>query len=264
MNDQFPHNQQPVAPTQTQAHWYENSVIIILLLLCCFPIGLPLLWVKKAWSTRTKLILTGIWLFLMGTGAILDRTLPKQTPSINTSKNNGSIAGTEPSQPVSVASPITATKPSFAELQQRSDSLLKLNKEEYSQDDVKEFDAVMQPLREIPKDSKDYIQAQTLNKKLIDKSAKVGAEMLVLGPKPKNSEWDGRVEPVVNFLRKNLNDYGSCEFVEWSPVTKVEVKKEPYWVVRLKLRAKNSFGALILKETYYLIRQNEVVSAQGL
>ena len=162
------------------------------------------------------------------------------------------------------ASPTPTPKPTFAELQQRSEPLLKLNKQEYVQDDLKDFDAVMQPLREIPKDAKEYKQAQALNKKLIDKSARIGAELLVLGPKPKSSEWDGRVDPVVRYLRKNLNDYDSSEFVEWSPVTKLEVKGEPFWVVRLKLRAKNAFGGLILKDTYYFIRQNEVVSAEGL
>jgi hypothetical protein len=163
-----------------------------------------------------------------------------------------------------VASPTPTPKPTFAELQQRSDSLLKLNKNEYVQDDLKDFDAVMQPLREIPKDAKEYKQAQALNKKLIDKSARIGAEILVLGPKPKSSEWDGRVDPVVKYLKRNLNDYDSSEFVEWSPVTKVEVKGEPFWVVRLKLRAKNAFGGFILRDTYYFIRQNEVVAAEGL
>lgn len=85
-----------------------------------------------------------------------------------------------------------------------------------------------------------------------------------MGPKPKNSEWDGRVDAVVKYLRRNLNDYDSSEFVEWSPVTKLKVKGEPFWVVRLKLRAKNAFGGYILKDTFYFIRQNEVVAAEGL
>lgn len=244
-----------------QSKWYENTIIIILLLVCCFPVGLILLWIKKEWSIRTKLIITAAWLLLLAVGAIIDRSQPKQTPTTNSSPVTGSLTNTQ--QPV-LSSPITTSKPNYTELQQRGDVLLKLDKEEYLQDDLKEFDAVMQPLQEIPKDSKDYAKAQSLNKNLIAKSAKIGAEILVLGPKPKNSEWDGRVDAVVSFLRKNLNDYGSSEFVEWSPVTKVAVKGEPYWTVRLKLRAKNAFGALILKETYYFIRQNEVVSAKGL
>jgi hypothetical protein len=99
---------------------------------------------------------------------------------------------------------------------------------------------------------------------LIDKSARITAEILILGPKPKNSAYDGRVDAVVNYLRKNLNGYDSSEFVEWSPVTKMEVKGEPFWVVRLKLRAKNAFGAYLVKDTYYFIRKDKVVTAQGL
>lgn len=68
----------------------------------------------------------------------------------------------------------------------------------------------------------------------------------------------------MDYLRDNLNDYDSSEFVEWSPVAKLEVKGEPYWVVRLKLRAKNAFGGYVLKNTFYFIRQNKVVSAEGL
>lgn len=176
--------------------------------------------------------------------------------------SNANRAGNTNAQPVASA---TATpKPTFTELQQNGETLLALQKEEYLQDDLKQFDVVIQPLREIPKEAKEYRQAQALIKRLIDKGARITAEILVLGPKPKNSEWDGRVDPVVDYLQNNLNDYDSSEFVEWSPVTKLEVKGEPFWVVRLKLRAKNAFGGYVLKNTFYFIRQNKVVAAEGL
>ena len=168
------------------------------------------------------------------------------------------------SDPSVLASPTATPKPTFSELNQRAGPLLRLEKEEYVRGDLGDFDALLRPLREIPKDAKEYAAAQDLIKKLIDKAAKIGAEILVLGPKPKNSEWDGRVAPVVEYLKNNLNDYDSSEFVEWSPVTKLEVKGEPFWAVRLKLRAKNAFGGYILKDTFYFIRQNRVVMAEGL
>ena len=90
------------------------------------------------------------------------------------------------------------------------------------------------------------------------------AERLVMGPKPHSSEWDGGVQPVKDYLKAVLNDYDSSEFVEWSPVVKTYVGKEPYWTVRLRLRAKNAFGALILRDTYYYIRNNQVVMSKGL
>lgn len=168
------------------------------------------------------------------------------------------------SSPTVLASPTATPKPNFSELKQRAEPLLRLEKEEYVREDLRAFDAVLGPLREIPKDAKEYVAAQALIKKLIDKSSRIAAEIMVLGPKPKNSEWDGRVDPVVEYLKNNLNDYDSSEFVEWSPVTKLDVKGEPFWVVRLKLRAKNAFGGYILKNTFYFIRQNRVVIAEGL
>jgi hypothetical protein len=44
----------------------------------------------------------------------------------------------------------------------------------------------------------------------------------------------------------------------------VYIGKEPYWGVRLKLRAKNAFGAYILRDTYYFMRNNKVVKSEGL
>jgi len=180
------------------------------------------------------------------------------------SAKRGTITPNNPidSSPTVLASP--TPKPGFSELKQRAEQLLRLEKEEYVREDIGAFDALLKPLREIPKDAKEYAAAQALIKKLIDKSARIAAEILVLGPKPKNSEWDGRVDPVVEYLKNNLNDYDSSEFVEWSPVTKLEMKGEPFWVVRLRLRAKNAFGGYILKNTFYFIRQNRVVIAEGL
>jgi hypothetical protein len=182
--------------------------------------------------------------------------------STNTANANSNVTIAGNSTPS--VSPTAIPTPSFADLQRRAASLIDLNKEEYVRDDLKPFDEVMQSLRAIPKTSKDYAPAQALINRLIQKSARITAEILVLGPKPANSPWDSRVDAVVEYLRANLNDYDSSEFVEWSAVKKIEVKGEPYWGVRLKLRAKNAFGAFLLRDTYYFIRQNHVVRTEGL
>jgi len=39
---------------------------------------------------------------------------------------------------------------------------------------------------------------------------------------------------------------------------------ELFWAVRLKLRGKNAFGAKILKNMLFYIRNNEVVATQDL
>lgn len=116
----------------------------------------------------------------------------------------------------------------------------------------------------IPKEAKEYKAAQPLLEKTRKRWARLAAEELVLGPKPENSGWNGKVHCVDLYLKKTLNDYGSSEYLEWSPVVRVDVKGEPYWSVKLKLRAKNAFGAYIVKDVLFLIRQNEVVSSVGL
>jgi hypothetical protein len=182
----------------------------------------------------------------------------------NNSNNNSRNTTQVNSSPVNTVPATPAPPPTFAELKTKGEKLLTIKKEDHESAVLTEFDEVMTPLREIPKDSKDYKAAQDLNKKLIDKSSIIAAERVVMGEKPAQSSFDGDVGPVKEYLKEALNDYDSSEFVEWSPVTKVYLGKEPYWGVRLKLRAKNAFGAYILRDTYYFMRNNKVVKSQGL
>ena len=56
-----------------------------------------------------------------------------------------------------------------------------------------------------------------------------------------NDELDGSVRQITQFLKKNLNDPGSYESVEWGPVT--ENPHTKWFIVRHKYRAKNGYGA---------------------
>jgi hypothetical protein len=212
--------------------------------------------------TRNQLFLIfgvgGFFALLVGVSLVADSLKQKRTPESQPQTLASTQTNTAP------AAPVPPAPPTFAELKSKSGPLLSMERDEYKQEDVKQFDDVMQPLREIPKDSKDYKESQVLLKKLIDKSAKVGAEMLVLGPKPENSAYDGSVRVVDKYLEKVLNDYHNSEYVEWSPVTKIYIGKEPYWGVRLKLRAKNAFGGYILRDTFYFMRNGQVVISKGL
>lgn len=53
-----------------------------------------------------------------------------------------------------------------------------------------------------------------------------------------NSRYDSSVAQVVKWLKDNLKDPDSLQFIEWSKVQKVESG----FVVRVKYRAKNGFG----------------------
>lgn len=154
--------------------------------------------------------------------------------------------------------------PTFVELKAKAQPLLAMGNGEHSRAELNAFDDVLKPLREIPKEAKEYKEAQKLLDQLIKKSSVIGAEILVMGEKPINSEWDGSVRPAENYLKQVLNDYSSSEYISWSPVAKVYIGKEPYWGTKVKLRAKNAFGAFIIKDIVFLIRNNQVVKAEGL
>jgi len=80
-----------------------------------------------------------------------------------------------------------------------------------------------------------------------------------------NQLADGRVPTVVRYLEANLNDPYSMKLLRWSRVRKVYLaNREPYWYVTLRLRAKNGFGAYILKEAGFYLRHNKVVFTHNL
>ena len=80
-----------------------------------------------------------------------------------------------------------------------------------------------------------------------------------IGSKPKNSVWDAAIKPVVDYLKANLKDPDSLEFIEWSQVILQEVQGKKYWAVRVKYRAKNSFGGYVVEEKLALIQHDTVV-----
>lgn len=82
------------------------------------------------------------------------------------------------------------------------------------------------------------------------------------GTKPENSSWDGAVRPVTKYLKTNLKDPKSVEYIEWSEVVPLELDGEHYWVVRCKYRAKNSFGGYAIEEKYFFIQHGQVVSVE--
>ena len=149
----------------------------------------------------------------------------------------------------------------FADLKSKTDELVKFERDQYKTSDLTQFDDVVKSLGEVPKESKDFKQAQVLIKKLIDKSSRIGAEIIVLGPKPDKGDLHVAFN---HYLKTRLNDYDSSEYVSYTSAYKVMVKGEPFWVSVLSLRAKNAFGVYLLKDITMYIRNKEVVLATGL
>lgn len=174
--------------------------------------------------------------------------------------NSTQLIGTN-NQTNANAAQATPTPPlTLAELKAKAQPLLKMpDRAEYTSDELKPFDEVMKPLREIPKESKDYKEAQKLFDQLNNKVSVLMAEIVVLGPKPINSTYDGNVTPAQNYLKQALNDYDSSEYLGWTTVQKTYVGKEPFWTTTVRLRAKNAFGAFVVNEFTFYIRDNQVV-----
>jgi hypothetical protein len=83
-------------------------------------------------------------------------------------------------------------------------------------------------------------------------------ENKLLGNKPAQLA-NGKVQIVTNWLQEYLNDPYSMKIVRWSKVEKEYVNGEPFWVVKVRFRAKNGFGAYILNDYVFFIRRNKIV-----
>jgi hypothetical protein len=117
----------------------------------------------------------------------------------------------------------------------------------------------LQAVREV---DKEYKQAQILLNQAEAMRAKRRVQEALRGPLP---EMIGeKVWCVDRYLKYNLNDYDSSEYLQWTSPIKVIYEGEPYWAVRLRLRAANAFGGKIIKEPMFYIQQDKVVRVEGL
>jgi hypothetical protein len=66
----------------------------------------------------------------------------------------------------------------------------------------------------------------------------------------------------MNFFNENMNDPYSMRFVRWSDVVQKNYQGKSYWSVQVKFRAKNAFGAYVLSEMIFYIKNNKVVATE--
>jgi hypothetical protein len=78
------------------------------------------------------------------------------------------------------------------------------------------------------------------------------------GTKPQQKAT-GEVPIVMNWFQNNLNDPYSMKIVNWGNVVKVGSGADANWAVIVKLRAKNLYGAYVLGQYTFFIRQNKIV-----
>ena len=69
----------------------------------------------------------------------------------------------------------------------------------------------------------------------------------------KNLPWDNSVIPVKNYIKNNLKDPSSLEFIRWGNVIKTA---NGTYVVNVKYRAKNSFGGYVVNDQIFTLNSS--------
>lgn len=81
-----------------------------------------------------------------------------------------------------------------------------------------------------------------------------------VGERPEQSELDGSVKIVKDYIKNITKKPSSVEFKEWSKVTSAG----EFWVVRCKFQAKNSFDDIVTNNVWFYIQNGEVVKMKSL
>ena len=80
----------------------------------------------------------------------------------------------------------------------------------------------------------------------------------LIGLKPAQSA-NGAMPMVMKWFKDHLHDPYSAHYVSWTKVRKGFYDGEPYWIVAVRVRAKNAFNAYRLSDYIFYIRHNRVV-----
>jgi LysM repeat protein len=84
---------------------------------------------------------------------------------------------------------------------------------------------------------------------------------ILRGPKPAQLP-NGTVPLVLKWFQESLHDPYSARYVSWSKLEKYYWASAPCWVVSVRIRAKNAFGAYVLSDNTFYIRQNRIIHYQ--
>ena len=83
-------------------------------------------------------------------------------------------------------------------------------------------------------------------------------KVTAIGEKPEQSELDGSVKIVKDYLKSNAKDASSLDFLEWSKVT----YSGENWIVRCKYKGKNSYGADVTENAWFYIQNSKVIDTK--
>lgn len=80
-----------------------------------------------------------------------------------------------------------------------------------------------------------------------------------IGPEPRRDSWSGGTVAVQHYLKANLKDPNSLQYLGWTNPRVSKIDGEPYWHVRVRYRAKNSFGGYVIESQDFYLRNNTVL-----
>lgn len=99
---------------QSQPQWYEHIALVIVACLCCWPIGIALIWINRSWTQKSKVIATSIivaiGLIFGGLTILAGANTPKTEGSSSLSVSS-STSMTPDTLPSSTISPTTTIAP---------------------------------------------------------------------------------------------------------------------------------------------------------
>lgn len=113
---QWTNQQVPAPPTaqfgqqapSTSPKWWQSGIIVGLSLLCCFPLGLVLLWTHPRWSTKSKVIVSAVVGALVAVSWIISAGVEDSTNdgASTTTSSPESAATTEPAPEEPTTEPV--------------------------------------------------------------------------------------------------------------------------------------------------------------
>lgn len=81
-----------------------------------------------------------------------------------------------------------------------------------------------------------------------------------VGTQPAQSEYDGSVKAVEEYIKAKSKDASSIKFIEWSKVSAFG----EYWIVRCKFEGSNSFGSVITENRWFYIQNDKVIKTKDI
>jgi len=114
----------PAPPTPTGSSgtpkWYEAVAVVVIALICCWPLGLILTWINKKWSNKTKWIITGVIIGLMVIGGIIAAVAPKSSTTSSSSDTASVVTTVAKSTTTKAPASSTATVAAAATIYEKS------------------------------------------------------------------------------------------------------------------------------------------------